>query len=179
MKNGMMSVGQTIRLMATSRMIGRGMTSKSMTSMNMTTKDMTNKRLATQDKAKSPLRRSVNLANAAFLSVCSLLALPVLGQPGENEIAPLREAVSAFSDALAGGLGLNAPGGLFGTSVGSVQARYLFGQGLRCCSPSRSAICHCACAHGDRSQHQVARPRALPRAPARRLLVGGSGVRSP
>ena len=120
-----MSIGQTIRLMATSRMIGRGMTSKS-----RTTKEMTNKRIAAQGKVQSPLRRSVNLANAAFLSVCSLLALPVLGQPGENEIAPLREAVSAFSEALAGGLGLNAPGGLFGTSVGSVQARYLFGQGV-------------------------------------------------
>ena len=130
-----MSVGQTIRLMATSRLIGRGMTSKSMTSksmtsMNMTTKDMTNKRIAAQGKAKSLLQRCVNLASAALLSVCSLFALPVLGQPGENEIAPLREAVSAFSEALAGGLGLNAPGGLFGTSVGSVQARYLFGQGV-------------------------------------------------
>ena len=60
----------------------------------------------------------------------SLSIFSALAQPGEAEITALRQSVNEFSTALAGGLGLDAPGGLFGTSVGSIQARYLFAQGV-------------------------------------------------
>lgn len=99
-------------------------------STGMTSRARLTNGVTKRSRVNSPLRRFSTLAGAGLLIVSCFLALPAFAQPGEDQIAPLRQAVSDFSEALAGGLGLNAPGGLFGTSVGSVQARYLFGQGV-------------------------------------------------
>lgn len=50
-------------------------------------------------------------------------------QPDQADIERVRGELERFSDLLEAGLGLDKPGGLFGMNIGSIQSRYLFGQG--------------------------------------------------
>jgi hypothetical protein len=69
------------------------------------------------------------LASSVVSLVFSLIAGVAIAQPSADALERSRQELSVFSDLLSAGLDLDEPGGLFGMNVGSIQSRYLFGQG--------------------------------------------------
>ena len=69
------------------------------------------------------------LASSIVSLVFSLITGTAIAQPSEDALERSRQELGEFSGLLSAGLGLDEPGGLFGMNMGSIQSRYLFGQG--------------------------------------------------
>ena len=69
------------------------------------------------------------LASPIVSLVSGLIAGTAIAQPSDDALERSRQELGVFSDLLSAGLGLDEPGGLFGMNVGTIQSRYLFGQG--------------------------------------------------
>ena len=67
--------------------------------------------------------------SAVISLALSMVVSSAIAQPSADALERSRQELGVFSDLLSVDLGLNAPGGLFGMNIGSIQSRYLFGQG--------------------------------------------------
>lgn len=88
-------------------------------------------RQAARQTARPRLRSrgALWLCHWLALSAVVLAAPGLSAQPDARQIERAQAELDLFTDLLATGLGLDGPGGLFGMSVGSIEARYLHGQG--------------------------------------------------
>lgn len=85
--------------------------------------------MARINAACKKLARLCCKSSAATSLALSLVVSSAIAQPTAEALERSRQELGVFSDLLSVGLGLDEPGGLFGMNVGSIQSRYLFGQG--------------------------------------------------
>ncbi|MDG2163430.1 MAG: hypothetical protein P8M31_08295, partial [Gammaproteobacteria bacterium] len=85
--------------------------------------------MARINAACKKLARLCCKSSAATSLALSLVVSSAIAQPTAEALERSRQELDVFSDLLSVGLGLDEPGGLFGMNVGSIQSRYLFGQG--------------------------------------------------
>lgn len=85
--------------------------------------------MARINAACKKLARLCCKSSAATSLALSMVVSSAIAQPTAEALERSRQELGVFSDLLSVGLGLDEPGGLFGMNVGSIQSRYLFGQG--------------------------------------------------
>ena len=85
--------------------------------------------MARINAACKKLARLCRKSSAATSLALSMVVSLAIAQPTAEALERSRQELGVFSDLLSVGLGLDEPGGLFGMNVGSIQSRYLFGQG--------------------------------------------------
>ena len=85
--------------------------------------------MAQINAACKKLARLCCKSSAATSLVLSMVVSSAIAQPTAEALERSRQELGVFSDLLSVGLGLDEPGGLFGMNIGSIQSRYLFGQG--------------------------------------------------
>ena len=85
--------------------------------------------MARINTACKKLARLCCRSSAVTSLALSMVVSSAIAQPSAEALERSRQELGVFSDLLSVGLGLDEPGGLFGMNVGSIQSRYLFGQG--------------------------------------------------